>query len=227
MRIGGFQKLSLIDFEGKTCSVIFTQGCNFRCPYCQNPELVITETLSHEISFDEILSFLKRRVGLIDAVVFSGGEPLLQQDILEKAIMLKNLGFLIKIDTNGAFPDALEKVLEVADYVAMDIKASLERYAEITGVSIDINNITKSMDTIIRKARDYEFRTTVIKGFHDTEMFDRIGKLIEGARRYFIQRPRFIKVLDSNFALREQFSAEEIKNFVKTIERYVNFVGVR
>lgn len=128
MKIGAFQKFSLIDYPGKTCAIIFTIGCNFRCPFCHNRELVIQEEFPVEISFDTIENFLKNRIGLIDAVEFTGGEPLIYKDIIEFVKRIKDMGFLVKLDTNGSIPSRLTVILPFVDYIAMDIKAPFERY---------------------------------------------------------------------------------------------------
>ena len=165
MKIGAFQKFSLIDYPGKVCAIIFTMGCNFRCPFCHNRELVLVDEFPESISFNEIQNFLKTRIGLIDAVEFTGGEPLLHKGIVEVASIIKDMGFLVKVDTNGSFPDRLKEILSYVDYIAMDIKAPLERYEEAIGVKIDTTLIRESIQIIKNSNKDYEFRTTVFKNY--------------------------------------------------------------
>ena len=141
MLIGGFQKFSFIDYPGKVCAIVFTCGCNFRCSYCHNPELVMPELFKEPIPEGEILSFLENRKGKLDAVTITGGEPTMQRDLLEFVLSVKKLGFLIKLDTNGSDPDVLREAMKEVDYVAMDVKAPLEKYRETTNSGVDTNRI--------------------------------------------------------------------------------------
>ena len=189
MAIVGIDKLSLLDYEDKVSVVLFSQACNFRCPFCHNGDSVLNA--QNEINFDEILEFLKSRKGLVDAVVFSGGEPTLEPDLEVKIKAVKSLGFLIKLDTNGTNPDLLEKLLDdgVIDYIAMDIKNSPSLYAETSGVkNVNLDNIIKSISLIMKKAPDYEFRTTLVKEFHEHMDYDSFYELIKGAKRLFLQK---------------------------------------
>ena len=151
MKIGGFQKVSLIDYPGRISAVVFTQGCNFRCPFCHNPELVEPERFEGLSPEAEILTFLEKRKGRLDAVVITGGEPTLQTELIPFIIHLKAMGYRIKLDTNGALPDVLEEMLGrgLLDYVAMDIKAPLERYSEVTKTKTDGQRILKSISLIM------------------------------------------------------------------------------
>ena len=189
MAIVGIDKLSLLDYEDKVSVVLFSQACNFRCPFCHNGDSVLNS--QEEINFDGILAFLKTRKGLVDAVVFSGGEPTLEPDLEVKIKTVKDLGFLIKLDTNGTNPELLEKLLDegLLDYVAMDIKNSPSLYAETSGVkSINLDNIKKSIAIIINKAPDYEFRTTLVKEFHERMDYDAFFELIKGAKQLYLQK---------------------------------------
>ena len=189
MAIVGIDKLSLLDYEDKVSVVLFSHACNFRCPFCHNGDSVLNS--QEEINFDEILAFLKTRKGLVDAVVFSGGEPTLEPDLEVKIKTVKDLGFLIKLDTNGTNPELLEKLLDegLLDYVAMDIKNSPSLYAETSGVkSINLDNIKKSIAIIINKAPDYEFRTTLVKEFHERMDYDAFFELIKGAKQLYLQK---------------------------------------
>ena len=189
MAIVGIDKLSLLDYEDKVSVVLFSHACNFRCPFCHNGDSVLNAQT--EINFDEILDYLKSRIGLVDAVVFSGGEPTLEPDLEVKIKMVKSLGFLIKLDTNGTNPEIVESLLdqELIDYVAMDIKNSPSLYAQTSGVkSVNLDNIKKSISIIMKKAPDYEFRTTLVKEFHEHMDYDCFFELIKGAKRLFLQK---------------------------------------
>ena len=189
MAIVGIDKLSLLDYEDKVSVVLFSKNCNFRCPFCHNGDSVLNAQA--EIDFDEILNYLKTRIGLVDAVVFSGGEPTLEPDLEVKIKAVKQLGFLIKLDTNGTDPVLLEKLLDdgVVDYVAMDIKNSPSLYAETVGVTnINIENIKKSIAIIMSKAPDYEFRTTLVHEFHKGMNYDAYYELVKSAKKIFLQK---------------------------------------
>ena len=189
MAIVGIDKLSLLDYEDKVSIVLFSQACNFRCPFCHNGESVLNA--QSELDFDEILAYLKTRTGLVDAVVFSGGEPTLEPDLEVKIKAVKSLGFLIKLDTNGTNPVLLEKLIDegLIDYVAMDIKNSPSLYAKTSGVTnINLDNIRKSISIIMKKAPDYEFRTTLVKEFHEHMDYDAFFELIKGAKRLYLQK---------------------------------------
>ena len=189
MAIVGIDKLSLLDYEDKVSVVLFAHACNFRCPFCHNGDSVLNA--QNEIDFNEILDFLKTRKGLVDAVVFSGGEQTLEHDLEVKIKAVKSLGFLIKLDTNGTNPDLLEKLLDegLLDYVAMDIKNSPALYNETSGVNnINIANIKRSIALIMSKAPDYEFRTTLVKEFHEHMDYEQYYELIKGAKKVFLQK---------------------------------------
>lgn len=189
MAIVGIDKLSLLDYEDKVSIVLFSQACNFRCPFCHNGESVLNA--QSELDFDEILAYLKTRTGLVDAVVFSGGEPTLEPDLEVKIKSVKSLGFLIKLDTNGTNPVLLEKLIDegLIDYVAMDIKNSPSLYAKTSGVNnVNLDNIRKSISIIMKKAPDYEFRTTLVKEFHEHMDYDAFFELIKGAKRLYLQK---------------------------------------
>lgn len=189
MAIVGIDKLSLLDYEDKVSVVLFSQACNFRCPFCHNGESVLNAQSA--LDFDEILAYLKTRTGLVDAVVFSGGEPTLEPDLEVKIKSVKSLGFLIKLDTNGTNPVLLEKLIDegLIDYVAMDIKNSPSLYAKTSGVTnINLDNIRKSISIIMKKAPDYEFRTTLVKEFHEHMDYDAFFELIKGAKRLYLQK---------------------------------------
>lgn len=191
MAIVGIDKLSLLDYEDKVSVVLFSQACNMRCPFCHNGEAILGASKEDEIDFNEILEFLKTRKGLIDAVVFSGGEPTMEQDLKVKIKAVRELGFLIKLDTNGTNPEIVENLLDegLVDYVAMDIKNCPNLYAETCGLKfINVENIKKSISIIMSKAPDYEFRTTLVKEFHERMDYEAFLNLIKGAKRLFLQK---------------------------------------
>ena len=191
MAIVGIDKLSLLDYEDKVSVVLFSQACNMRCPFCHNGAAILGASKEDEIDFNEILEFLKTRKGLIDAVVFSGGEPTMEPDLKVKIKAVRDLGFLIKLDTNGTNPEIVESLLDegLIDYVAMDIKNCPNLYAETCGLKfINVDNIKKSISIIMAKAPDYEFRTTLVKEFHERMDYEAFLNLIKGAKRLFLQK---------------------------------------
>ncbi len=190
MLILGFQKMTLLDFPNKVAATVFTGGCNFRCPFCHNALLVTEIDKSTAYSAEEVLSFLKTRKGLLDGVCITGGEPMLQPDIADFMKEIKDLGFLLKLDTNGSYPEKLKKVVEegLIDYVAMDVKNSAEKYGATIGIeNYDLSAVDESIDFLLKGKVDFEFRTTVIKEFHTVEDIEKIAQRIAGAPKYFIQ----------------------------------------
>ncbi|MFO7677475.1 MAG: anaerobic ribonucleoside-triphosphate reductase activating protein [Thermoplasmatota archaeon] len=187
MDIGGFQKTSLLDYPLEVSAIIWTVGCNFSCPFCYNVDIV--KGTIPLISEDEIFSYLCKRKNMLDAVVITGGEPFLQKDLKDFCSKLKKIGYLIKIDTNGTFPDKLKELFDegLVDYVAMDIKAPKEKYHRLAGVSVNIKQIEKSIDLIKRRALDYEFRTTFVPGLLTKEDIEDIGRWLSKSKRFFLQ----------------------------------------
>lgn len=189
MTFAGIQKLTLLDYPGKAACTLFTDGCNFRCPFCQNSDLVL-KTEKKLISEEEILAFLKKRQGILDGVCVTGGEPLLHPELESFLEKVKNLGFDIKIDTNGSTPSFLRHLIDkkLADYVAMDIKNSLSKYGETVGVAgFDASPIEESAELLMRGNLPYEFRTTVVKEFHAEDDFYSISEWLKGAESYYLQ----------------------------------------
>lgn len=189
MLIKGLQKLTLLDYPTKTACTIFTGGCNFRCPFCHNASLVLDVNEGERYEPDQVLSFLKKRQGLLDGVCVTGGEPLLQKDIKEFLHEIKSMDYAIKLDTNGYSPEKLKEIVDegLIDYVAMDIKNCKEKYSETAGIDIDISRIEKSVDFIMNSGIDYEFRTTVVKEYHTLSDVEKIAQWISGAKRYYLQ----------------------------------------
>ncbi len=190
MNIHGLQKLSMVDYPGRIAAAVFTGGCNLRCPFCHNALLVTRLSESPRLEESEVLRFLASRKGLLDGVVLSGGEPLLQAGAADFLGEVKRMGFSVKLDTNGCCPDALTDILNrgLADYVAMDIKNRPEKYAETVGIpGFDLSPVERSIQILGSGTVEYEFRTTVVKEFHTAEDITAIGQWLQGAPRYCLQ----------------------------------------
>jgi pyruvate formate lyase activating enzyme len=220
MKIGGLQKFSLIDYPGKICAIVFTQGCNFRCPYCHNPELVDPRRYGPVFPEDEVLSFMEKRRGKLDAISITGGEPTLQPDLENFIAAIKNLGFFVKLDTNGSNPEVVERLAErrLVDFWAMDVKGPLEKYSRIAGVSVDTANIQKSISLIIASDAEHEFRTTVVRSLLSSDDLARIIKLIAGAKTCALQGFVPVKTLNDDFLHQETYSPEEFSAFKKEFD---------
>ena len=190
MEICGFQKMTLLDFPGRVSCIVFTGGCNFRCPFCHNASLVIDIDKSGAISENEFFSYIQKRNGVLDGVVISGGEPLLHSDIIPFIEKIKSTSLAVKLDTNGSRPALLREILSrnLVDYVAMDIKNCKEKYALTAGVkNLDITNIEESVNILMNGNTDFEFRTTVVNELHSLDDFVKIGEWIKGTKKYYIQ----------------------------------------
>lgn len=227
MHIAGLQKSSLIDYPEKIACIVFTQGCNFRCGYCHNPELF--EQREPLISTEAFFDFLKTRKNKLDGVVITGGEPTLQKDLKDFIYEIKNLGFLVKLDSNGTNPNIVENFLNenLIDYIAMDIKSPLNKYEKITNTKINVENIQKSIDLILNGNIDYEFRTTVIKSQLNYNDFEEIGNLINGAKKYYLQKFIPSKILDENLMNEKTYSDEEFEKIKQILSKYIKEVHVR
>lgn len=202
MVLGGIQKNSFIDFPGKISAVLFFSGCNFRCPYCHNPELVNNHAGYPAFTDEEwILEFLKKRKGFLDGVVISGGEPTIHDDLFGLCRKLKRLGYPIKLDTNGSRPEVIEKLIEEAlvDYIAMDIKTDLEHYCSVVHTCFNPETLLKSIQIIMASGIGYEFRTTCTRPLVNENVIESIARLIKGSRLYVLQRFRKEKVLEPGF----------------------------
>ena len=227
MRISGLQKLTLLDFPQVVSCIVFTHGCNFRCPFCHNSSLVQGE-YEDGISTEEVLSFLKKRKTLLDGVVITGGEPLIHNDIEGFIKQIKDLGYLVKLDTNGTNPDMLKNLVskKLVDYVAMDIKNSPKEYFKATGIDVFSEKITESKDFLLKGTVPYEFRTTVVKGIHTKESLIELARWIEGADQYFLQQYK-----DSGSILNPSglapFSEAEMKEFLSEILRFIKTAKIK
>ncbi|MDP8266176.1 MAG: anaerobic ribonucleoside-triphosphate reductase activating protein [Candidatus Aceula meridiana] len=214
LRIGGLQKFSLIDYPGKVAAVVFTQGCDFRCPFCQNVNLVLSEKFSDAIGEEAVLDFLKTRQGQLQGVVVTGGEPTIQKDLGVFLSKIKELGFLVKLDTNGNNPDAVKEFVDkkLIDYIAMDVKAPLKKYDESAGIAVDKKNILKSINLIMTSGLDYHFRTTVCKAFLSSEDIKNLLEIIKGAKRYDLQKFSYQSgILDSSLLDKPDYTADEFE----------------
>ncbi len=228
MNISGIQKLTLLDFPGKLACTVFTSGCNFRCPFCHNASLVLPG-MSEHIDEGEVFSFLKKREGILEGVCITGGEPCLQSDLESFIEKVKALGFSVKLDTNGSFPEKLSALLEkgLLDYVAMDIKTSPERYAEVTGVTNEsfFENVKKSVELLKECGIPHEFRTTTAKELQNAEDFLKIGQWLKGEKRYFLQQYESSGELVGKEMT--PYEKEEIEEFKKLMENFVEDVEIR
>lgn len=234
MIIGGIQKTTLIDYPKKVACTIFTSGCNFRCPFCYSQELILPEKIKEhpQISEEEILGFLKERKGLLDACVLCGGEPTIQRDLDVFCKKIKDLGFLIKLDTNGSNPSVIKDLLKknLLDYIAMDVKTNLDekKYQKASGSNIKIDKIKESVEMIKNSGVDYEFRTTVVPGIHGKEDIVQLAKDISFAKKYYIQNflnekptinPKFLNI--------NPFSKEFLEDIKDQISCYFEICQIR
>jgi len=228
--IGGVQKTTLIDFPGKVAAIVFTQGCNFRCGYCHNPSLLLNkEKVVNNYTTKDFFSFLQTRIGKLDGVVITGGEPTLQSGLYDFIKEIKQMGFAVKLDTNGTNPDVIKKLLNynLLDYIAMDIKAPIEKYENIVCRNIKQENILRSIYLIINCKIDYEFRTTVIKSQLSPNDFEKIGQMINGAKRYYMQKFVPSEILDKNLINEQTYTDNEFKTICENLKKYIELVDFR
>lgn len=229
MNISGIQKLTLLDYPGTVACTLFTGGCNFRCPFCHNASLVLPEQIEEAaISEDEVMSFLKKRTGMLDGVAITGGEPLLHADLPELLRKIKDLGYKIKLDTNGSNPKLLREIVEagLVDRVAMDIKNDPEQYMLTVGCKVDMKAVEQSKDYLLSGVIDYEFRTTVVKGIHTKESLVAAAKWISGAKEYYLQQFK-----DSGNLIDPEeltaFDEKQMHELADAVREYVPAVQVR
>ena len=227
MKIAGLQKLTLLDYPEKIACIVFTGGCNFKCPFCHNASLVLGG--EHEdISEEEFFAFLQKRKGMLNGVCVTGGEPTLQKDLLPFLKKIKDMGYSVKLDTNGYKPDVLKAAVEtgLVDYVAMDIKNSPAKYPETCGNPAVLSKVCQSVDILKQNRVDYEFRTTVTGNLHEVADFEAIGQWIIGAERYFLQPfSESSDLLDAN----ADFSvpAKLLDEALAVVRKYVPQAGIR
>lgn len=228
MLICGYEKFSMVDYDGKIACTVFTGGCNFRCPFCHNGALVVGNVSKQGDMQEEVFDYLEKRKGLVDAVCVSGGEPTLQPDIKDFLRKVRAMGYSIKLDTNGYRPDVLKEIIEegLVDYIAMDVKNSPQKYALTTGLkNVNIDDILLSISMVISSKINHEFRTTLIKEFHTEEDMRAIADMIKGAQKYFMQ-----KYKDDDECIRHGFNSidkQEVEKFKTYFERHVQTIGLR
>lgn len=228
MKLLGLQKLTLLDFPGKMACTVFTGGCNFRCPFCHNASLVVNPSEQDVLPVEEFFAFLKGRKGLLDGVCVSGGEPLIQPDIEEFISRIKSMGFLVKLDTNGSYPETLKSLIhnKLVDYVAMDIKNSKESYYKTCGTDrIDMPRMEMSAALLMEGHVPYEFRTTVVKELHKESDFIKIGKWLSPDSPYFLQ-----EFVDSGDIIGTGFTSykkEDMEKFAKILRKTLKKVEIR
>ena len=232
MKIGGLQKVTLVDYPGKVACTVFLSGCNFKCPFCYSRELVLPEYIENQpgLSQKDFFSFLKEKKGLVDACVMCGGEPTINPDIKEFIKKIKDLGFLVKLDTNGYLPEKLRELIDekLVDYIAMDIKAPLEDYSKATGINVDVSQIKKSIELIKNSGIDYEFRTTIVPTIHTKESIIKMAKEIGPAKRYFLQAFHGEKeTINPELSKLKPFPEEELKEIVKEINNLFEVIKIR
>lgn len=233
MQIGGLQKLTLIDYPGKLACTVFFVGCNFRCPFCHNSQLVLEEGIKEQPNISEaaFLKFIKERKGLMEGVCLTGGEPTLQNDLPDFMKKIKKLGFLVKLDTNGSNPEMLKIMFKekIVDYIAMDVKSPLknEKYDEGAGVKVDLEKIKKSIELVKNSGVDYEFRTTVVPLMHTKEDILQIAKDIYPAKKYFLQNFKPEKTIDQKLAKLKPYPKDFLLGIQKSISPLFEICQVR
>ncbi len=233
MLISGIQKFTAIDYPEKIAAIIFTPGCNFRCGFCYNREFVLPEEIAkikdNFIPEKAVLNFLKTRVGKIDGIVISGGEPTLQKDLENFIDEVRELGFLVKLDTNGTDPKILKKLVESKkiDFVAMDIKTSFDNYKSLVGENINLDDIKESLEFLKNNVIPYEFRTTIVGGIHTPEIFEEMGKMLNGAKKIYLQNFRSQTTLDPSFENKKSLTKIEINEAIEILSKYVDEVLIR
>lgn len=228
MEIRGFQKTTLLDFPGHVAATVFVGGCNFRCPFCHNSLLVLDPGNQPLIAEDEVLAYLKKRRGILEGVCITGGEPTMQRDLISFVNKLKAMDYLVKLDTNGYHPKVLEELLMegLLDYVAMDVKASMERYDIAAGVpDLEREKVLESIRLLKNCDIPYEFRTTAVKGLHRMGEFEEIGRLLSGCRAYYLQGFREgDNMIEEGY---ETFSVQEMKEIANIAGKYIDKVELR
>jgi len=228
MKIGGFQKTSLLDYPDRISAIVWASGCNFRCPFCYNTALALGK--GNVFPEEEILSFLSKRKGLVEGVVVTGGEPLMQDDLPLFLAKIKSLGFLVKVDTNGSYPEKLEGLIEnhLVDYIAMDVKAPKEKYQQLAGVPVDVSRINASIDLIRQKAPQYEFRTTFVPTLLVKEDIVEIARWLKSADRFYLQQfKRMTPVLSKNLDQVVPYPREYFQETLTAIQPFFKQCSMR
>ncbi len=229
MKIGGLQKVSLIDYPGKISAIIFTQGCNFRCPYCHNPELVEKTLYRPCLPEKDILEFLASRRGKLDAVTITGGEPTLQEGLIPFIGRIRTMGFCVKLDSNGSRPDVLEHLVQerLLDFIAMDVKAPAAKYANAVHAAVSFDVIRESIRLILKSGLDHEFRTTVVSSRLSGAEILEISREIAGAQRYAIQKFQPVRTLNKKYLSETSYPDEVLLNIKKQLEKDIPLIVIR
>lgn len=231
MEIGGLQRTTFIDYPGKLACTVFLIGCNFRCPWCYSKELVLPEEIKKQprISEKDFFDFLKERKGLLESVVICGGEPTIHKDLPDFIKKIKELGYLVKLDTNGSNPEMLKYLIDekLINYVALDIKAPREKYSQVAGIKVDIKKIEKSIEILKKGKVDYEFRTTVVPTVHVKDDIIKIAKWIGPAQKFYLQNFRPEKTIDPKFEKIKPYSKEYLLEIKEEISSFFETCQVR
>lgn len=228
MKINGFQKLTLLDYPEKTAATVFLGGCNLRCPFCHNGDLVLSHTTMDSFSEEEVLAALEKRKGFLDGVCITGGEPLLSRDVGAFIKRIKEMGFLVKLDTNGTLPLRLHELILSGnlDYIAMDVKNSLASYPKTVGIKdFNTEGIEKSIELIRSSGIDHEFRTTVVKNLHTDNDMEALGRYLQGEKRYFLQAFKMTdNVIDKTM---EGYEREELERLLGIVKKFIPTAELR
>lgn len=231
MKIASLQKFTLIDYPDKMACTVFLSGCNFKCPWCYNPELVLPEKIREQPSVPEkeFFEFLKKRKGELEGVVICGGEPTIHNDLPDFFRKIKKMGFLIKLDTNGSNPGMLKKLINegLIDYIAMDIKAPKEKYSKAVGKEVDLENIEKSINILKQSRKEFEFRSTIVPGLLEKKDILKIANWLEPAPRYFLQNFRPGKTVNPKFRKVKPYSENYLAEIIKAIAPFFNTCEAR
>lgn len=228
VEIKGLEKFSPKDFPGYISSTVFLGGCNFRCPFCHNSDLVLRPEILPTFPLDYFLSFLDLRKGWLEGICISGGEPLLHDDLETLLILIKDRNLLVKIDTNGSFPSRLEDLIKnkLVDHIAMDVKAPLKRYQEVTRATVNEEDIVRSVDIIKNSGLGYVFRTTLVPGLVGPEDIKKICQMLDGAKIYQLQQFIPLNTLDSHYLQKKPYRREEVQGLAKIAEPYFSEVRI-
>ena len=230
MKISGIIKTTLIDYSGHIATSIFTQGCNFKCPYCHNPDLIFKDSASKEyMALDYFWDFLENRRNFLDGVVITGGEPTLQPDLIEFIEEIKKRNFKVKLDTNGSQPEKISFLINngLIDYIAMDIKSSIEKYSCYSDESSIGDKVIQSVNLIKQSQIDYEFRTTVVPELHDENDIKDIAKIVVGSKNFIIQNFREERTYDRDFESKLPYTEKQLHNFKEILKDKVNNVKIK
>lgn len=219
MKIGGFQKLSTVDYPGHLCCTIFLMGCNLRCKFCHNPRLVNMPDHTENVTLKDIVTFLEKRKGILEGVCISGGEPTVHKDLESLIRQIKVMGYKVKLDTNGTNPEAVKNLIDqgLVNYVAVDIKATAEKYEEVAGCGVNTDNIKKTIEIVMNSKVDYEFRTTFLPDLDEKDISE-IAKSLAGSKRYVVQQFRNNTTLSEEYIGRKPYDPQYIRNVVDGIK---------